>query len=92
MPLTHHLTHLPVIVDPSHATGKRWLVKPLAIGSVAVGADGIMVEVHPRPDEALSDAEQQLDFDGFERMMSAVTGVHEHVRDLHGDLLRASGA
>jgi 3-deoxy-7-phosphoheptulonate synthase len=92
VPLAHHLTHLPVIVDPSHATGKRWLVKPLAIGSVAVGADGIMVEVHPRPDEALSDAEQQLDFDGFERMMSAITGVHEHVRDLHGDLLRANGS
>ena len=61
VPLLHHLTHLPVIVDPSHATGKRWLVKPLAIGGVAVGADGVMVEVHPNPDEALSDAEQQLD-------------------------------
>jgi 3-deoxy-7-phosphoheptulonate synthase len=88
VPLLHHLTHLPVVVDPSHATGKRWLVKPLAIGGVAVGADGIMVEVHPRPDEALSDAEQQLDFPGFEQMMTAITGVHEHVRDLHGDLLR----
>ena len=92
VPLVHHLTHLPVIVDPSHATGKRWLVKPLAIGSVAVGADGIMVEVHPRPDEALSDAEQQLDFKGFESMMQAITGVHEHVRDLHGDLNGAAAA
>jgi 3-deoxy-7-phosphoheptulonate synthase len=92
VPLMHHLTHLPVVVDPSHATGKRWLVKPLAIGGVAVGADGIMVEVHPRPDEALSDAEQQLDFPMFESMMDAVTGVHAHVKDLHGDLLRASGA
>ena len=92
VPLVHHLTHLPVIVDPSHATGKRWLVKPLAIGGVAVGADGIMVEVHPRPDEALSDAEQQLDFPMFASMMTAVTGVHEHVKDLHGDLLRAAGA
>ena len=92
VPLVHHLTHLPVIVDPSHATGKRWLVKPLAIGSVAVGADGIMVEVHPNPDEALSDAEQQLDFAGFESMMGAITGVHEHVRDLHGDLNRAAAA
>ena len=70
VPLVHHLTHLPVIVDPSHATGKRWLVKPLAIGGVAVGADGIMVEVHPRPDDALSDAEQQLDFAMFESMMT----------------------
>jgi 3-deoxy-7-phosphoheptulonate synthase len=92
VPLVHHLTHLPVIVDPSHATGKRWLVKPLAIGSVAVGADGIMVEVHPNPDEALSDAEQQLDFKGFESMMGAITGVHEHVRDLHGDLNVAAAA
>ena len=66
MPRVHHLTHLPVVVDPSHATGKRWLVKPLAIGGVAVGADGIMVEVHPRPDEALSDAEQSLTFAMFD--------------------------
>ena len=65
VPLLHHLTHLPVIVDPSHATGKRWLVKPLALGGVAVGADGVMVEVHPDPDAALSDAEQQLDLDQF---------------------------
>ncbi|HEV8403693.1 MAG TPA: 3-deoxy-7-phosphoheptulonate synthase, partial [Candidatus Limnocylindrales bacterium] len=65
VPLVRSLTHLPVIVDPSHATGKRWLVKPLAIGGVAVGADGVMVEVHPNPDEALSDAEQQLDLDMF---------------------------
>jgi 3-deoxy-7-phosphoheptulonate synthase len=91
VPLVHHLTHLPVIVDPSHATGKRWLVKPLAIGGIAVGADGIMVEVHPRPDEALSDAEQQLDFAMFASMMDAVTAVHDHVKDLHGDLHQASG-
>ena len=87
VPLAHHLTHLPVIVDPSHATGKRWLVKPLAIGGVAVGADGVMVEVHPRPDEALSDAEQQLTLDQFRDMLSALVPVHEHVRSLHGDLL-----
>ncbi len=67
VPLLHHLTHLPVIVDPSHATGKRWLVRPLAIGGVAVGADGVMVEVHPDPDAALSDAEQQLDIEAVPR-------------------------
>ena len=66
------LTHLPIIVDPSHATGKRWLVKPLAIGGVAVGADGVMVEVHPNPDDALSDAEQQLTLDQFRDMMAAL--------------------
>jgi 3-deoxy-7-phosphoheptulonate synthase len=85
VPLLHHLTHLPVIVDPSHATGKRWLVQPLAIGGVAVGADGIMVEVHPDPDKALSDAEQQIDFDQFRRLMAAVVPVHDGIRGLHGD-------
>jgi 3-deoxy-7-phosphoheptulonate synthase len=85
VPLLHHLTHLPVIVDPSHATGKRWLVKPLALGGVAVGADGVMVEVHPRPDEALSDAEQQLDLPGFASLMESLVPVHEAVGGLHGD-------
>ena len=85
VPLLHHLTHLPVIVDPSHATGKRWLVKPLAMGGVAVGADGVMVEVHPRPDEALSDAEQQLTLEQFRSLMASLVPVHEHVRSLHGD-------
>src|SRR3954470_6716623 len=90
VPLLHHLTHLPVIVDPSHATGKRWLVRPLAIGGVAVGADGVMVEVHPDPDAALSDAEQQLDLDMFRSLMDAIVPVHEHVHALHGDHVLAS--
>jgi len=81
VPLLRQLTHLPVIVDPSHATGKRWLVAPLAIGGVAVGADGVMVEVHPDPDSALSDAEQQLTFDQFREMMAQLVPVHEQVRD-----------
>jgi len=85
VPLAHRLTHLPVLVDPSHATGKRWLVKPLAIGGVAVGADGVMVEVHPRPDEALSDAEQQLNLDQFRDLMAALIPVHEQVRSLYND-------
>jgi 3-deoxy-7-phosphoheptulonate synthase len=85
VPLLHHLTHLPVIVDPSHATGKRWLVKPLAIGGIAVGADGVMVEVHPRPEDALSDAEQQLDLEQFSDLMRDIVPVHAHVRGLHGD-------
>jgi 3-deoxy-7-phosphoheptulonate synthase len=91
VPLLHHLTHLPVIVDPSHATGKRWLVKPLAIGGVAVGADGVMVEVHPTPEEALSDAEQQLNPAQFADLMAALVLIHEGVRSLHGDPL-VSGA
>ena len=92
VPLLHHLTHLPVIVDPSHATGKRWLVKPLAIGGVAVGADGVMVEVHPRPDEALSDAEQQLTLDQFRELMATLVPVHEHVRSLRADPLVTGAA
>ncbi len=83
VPVLHQLTHLPVIVDPSHATGKRWLVKPLAIGGVAVGADGVMVEVHPTPDQALSDAEQQLTFDQFAELMAQLVPVHAHVQGMH---------
>jgi 3-deoxy-7-phosphoheptulonate synthase len=85
VPIVKHLTHLPVIVDPSHATGKRWLVKPLAIAGVAAGADGIMVEVHPDPDAALSDGEQSLTFDLFDEMMSAIGPIHDVVRPFHGD-------
>jgi 3-deoxy-7-phosphoheptulonate synthase len=60
VPVLKHETHLPVIVDPSHAAGKRELVLPLARAAVAVGADGIIVEVHPRPEEALCDGPQQI--------------------------------
>ena len=83
VPLVHHLSHLPVIVDPSHATGKRWLVAPLAMGGVAVGADGVMVEVHPNPDAALSDAEQQLTLGQFRSMMDELVPIHEHVRAMY---------
>jgi 3-deoxy-7-phosphoheptulonate synthase len=83
VPLLHHLTHLPVVVDPSHATGVHWLVRPLAIGGVAVGADGVMVEVHPNPERALSDPEQQLDLPAFAELMAALGPIHEHVRNLH---------
>ena len=60
VPVLKHETHLPVIVDPSHAAGRRDLVLPLARAAVAVGADGIIVEVHPRPEEALCDGPQQI--------------------------------
>jgi 3-deoxy-7-phosphoheptulonate synthase len=92
VPLLHHLTHLPVIVDPSHATGKRWLVRPLAVGGIAVGADGVMVEVHPHPEDALSDGEQSLTFEGFVAMMDALVPVHEATRSLLGDPVAAAAA
>jgi 3-deoxy-7-phosphoheptulonate synthase len=62
-------THLPVIVDPSHAAGTAHLVKPLAFAAIAVGADGLIVEVHPAPETALSDGDQSLSIDAFEQMM-----------------------
>jgi 3-deoxy-7-phosphoheptulonate synthase len=92
VPLLERLTHLPVIVDPSHATGKRWLVPALAMGGVAVGADGVMVEVHPDPDAALSDAEQQLDLGQFARLMATLVPIHEQVRGVdHAQVLGSSG-
>jgi 3-deoxy-7-phosphoheptulonate synthase len=71
-------THLPVIVDPSHAAGRRDLVLPLARAAAAVGADGIIVEVHPRPEEALSDASQQIpasEFADFARAVGEVVSL-----------------
>jgi 3-deoxy-7-phosphoheptulonate synthase len=63
------MTHLPVILDPSHATGKRSLVPPLARAAVAIGADGIIVEVHPQPDKAISDGAQSLNPTQWANMM-----------------------
>jgi 3-deoxy-7-phosphoheptulonate synthase len=68
--LLKQITHLPVIADPSHASGHRELVPELARIGLAAGADGLIVEVHPDPDNALSDGEQSLDFDAFDSMMS----------------------
>lgn len=68
-------THLPVIVDPSHAAGRRSLVAPLALAAVAAGADGLIVEVHPRPDHALSDGRQSLDLAQFATLMRSVSAV-----------------
>jgi 3-deoxy-7-phosphoheptulonate synthase len=67
--LVREMTHLPVIVDPSHATGKRSLISATAKAAIAVGADGVIVEVHPNPAVALSDSAQQLTFEGFAELM-----------------------
>lgn len=72
MVLAKTLTHLPVIADPSHATGRRDLVPALSRAALAAGADGLIVEVHPRPEEALSDGAQSLDPDGFSSMMRSL--------------------
>src|SRR6187397_3480893 len=75
VPVLKHETHLPVIVDPSHAAGKRDLVLPLARAAVAAGADGIIVEVHPRPEQALSDAAQQIPTSEFAAFAAEVAAV-----------------
>ena len=69
------LTHLPVIADPSHATGRAALVEPIVLAAAAAGLDGAIVEVHPNPPAALSDAEQALDFEAFEHMMRRLTAL-----------------
>jgi len=69
IPALNELTHLPVILDPSHATGKRSLVPALARAGVAIGADGLIVEAHPAPEKAISDGAQSLDMAQFAKMM-----------------------
>jgi len=75
VPVIKELSHLPIIVDPSHAAGKRSLVPALAKAALAVGADGIMVEVHGQPDKAKSDGPQSLDFNGFAALMDEIKAV-----------------
>lgn len=77
IPAVRRLSHLPVIVDPSHGTGKNYMVTPLARAGVAVGADGLIVEVHDRPSQALSDGAQALTQDQYERLVSEVRSIHE---------------
>jgi len=69
VPMLKNVTHLPVIVDPSHGTGVRWMVPAMAKAAVAVGADGLIMEVHYNPEEALCDGEQSLSLDEFENLM-----------------------
>jgi 3-deoxy-7-phosphoheptulonate synthase len=69
IPALNELTHLPVMLDPSHATGKRSLVPAVSRAGVAIGADGIIVEVHPHPEKAISDGAQSLDLPAFDKMM-----------------------
>ncbi len=77
IPVVHELSHLPIIADPSHGTGHRQMVPPMARAAIAAGADGLLVEVHPNPERALSDGGQSLFPDQFERMMQDVTAIAE---------------
>ena len=75
IPAVKKLSHLPVIVDPSHGTGKSWMVEPLARAAVAVGADGVMIEVHNDPQHALCDGQQSITPDTFAQVMADIRTI-----------------
>ena len=75
VPAVQRLSHLPIIVDPSHGTGKRNMVLPLARAAAAVGADGLMIEVHHQPDKALSDGAQSMYPDQFVELMDEIAQI-----------------
>jgi 3-deoxy-7-phosphoheptulonate synthase len=79
VPALKSLTHLPVVVDPSHATGRWGMVSSIALAAIASGADGVIVEVHPNPEEAISDGNQSLLPGNFEKMMKSLKRVAEAV-------------
>jgi 3-deoxy-7-phosphoheptulonate synthase len=79
VPVLHQLTHLPVIVDPSHAVGVRDKVPPMALAAIAAGADGLLIEVHPHPEKALSDGAQSLDPPLFVDLMQRMKAVAQAV-------------
>ena len=81
VPMLQELTHLPVIIDPSHATGVARLVKPMALAAAACGADGLMIEVHNDPKNALCDGAQSLTPDTFADVMTSVRKVLAAVGD-----------
>jgi len=76
-----HLSHLPIIVDPSHGTGKWRMVKPMAFASVAAGADGLMVEMHPNPSKALSDGSQSLTPEHYKDLMTGIGKLSRFMRE-----------
>src|SRR5437870_13611278 len=79
IPLVKRLSHLPVIGDPSHGTGHWYLIEPMAMAAIAAGADGLIIEVHPNPDHALSDGAQSLTFESFRRVMDKARVVGEAI-------------
>jgi len=79
VPVVKKLTHLPIVVDPSHGTGHWDYVESMAMAGVAAGADGLIIEVHPRPEEALSDGPQSLKPERFAMLMTKVRRVAEAV-------------
>jgi 3-deoxy-7-phosphoheptulonate synthase len=79
IPVVHSLSHLPILADPSHGTGVRAKVTPMARAAVAAGADGLLIEVHPNPDRALSDGAQSLWPDQFDELVQQVGIIAEAI-------------
>ena len=79
IPVLRKLTHLPIVVDPSHATGKNWLVEPMALGAVAAGADGLLIEVHNDPAHALCDGPQSLRPEEFDDLAKKLLGLRRYL-------------
>jgi 3-deoxy-7-phosphoheptulonate synthase len=79
IPVVHHLSHLPIVADPSHGTGRRDMVIPMARAAVAAGADGLLIEVHPTPERALSDGQQSLDPAQFATLMREARVIAEAI-------------
>ena len=77
VPAIKELTHLPIIVDPTHSTGRLSLIEPMSLAAVAAGCDGLMIEVHAKPDEALCDGDQSMTPDIFSRLMARVRSLHQ---------------
>ena len=83
VPAVQRLSHLPVVIDPSHGTGKNYMVTPLARAGVAVGADGLIIEVHNQPELALSDGAQSLTLEQYEQLVHEVRAIHEAIAPAH---------
>ncbi|MFL6255553.1 MAG: 3-deoxy-7-phosphoheptulonate synthase, partial [Pyrinomonadaceae bacterium] len=79
VPAVQRISHLPVVIDPSHGTGKNHMVTPLARAGVAVGADGLIIEVHNQPERALSDGAQSLTLEQYEQLAREVRAIHETI-------------
>jgi 3-deoxy-7-phosphoheptulonate synthase len=90
IPVIHRLSHLPVLADPSHGTGRREMVPPMARAAVAAGADGLLIEVHPTPDHALSDGAQSLDVPAFAQLMGQIRSIAPIVGRRLGEPVGAS--
>lgn len=84
IPVLRRLTHLPVIIDPSHATGKSWLVDPMATGAVSIGCDGLEIEVHNDPAHALCDGPQSLKPEAFDALAGKLLKLHAFMKTVEG--------